>query len=88
MVEEAAHLGLPTGGYRLVGVAELAGAVGLVVGLFWAPPGIAAAGGLVLLMIGALVTHLRVGDRPAAWASPVGIGFVAVAAVVIRIAAL
>jgi hypothetical protein len=41
---------------------EFAGAAGLLLGLAWAPPGIAAAVGLILYFIGAIVAHLRVGD--------------------------
>jgi len=41
---------------------EFAGAVGLLIGLAWAPIGIAAAVGLVLYFLGAIVAHLRVGD--------------------------
>jgi hypothetical protein len=42
---------------------EIAGAVGLVAGLFFAPLGIAAAVGVVLYFIGAVIAHLRVGDK-------------------------
>jgi hypothetical protein len=41
---------------------EFAGAAGLLLGLAWAPLGIAAAVGLILYFIGAIVAHLRVGD--------------------------
>jgi hypothetical protein len=41
---------------------EFAGAAGLLIGLAWPPLGIAAAAGLVLYFIGAIVAHLRVGD--------------------------
>lgn len=64
---ERAHFPYPA--WRGIGVLEVAGAAGLLVGLAFTPLGIAAAIGLVLLMIGAAVTHLRVGD-PAAQALP------------------
>lgn len=40
----------------------LAGAVGLLVGIAFAPLGIAAAAGVILYFVGALVAHLRVKD--------------------------
>ncbi|WP_054375203.1 DoxX family protein [Rhodococcus rhodochrous] len=62
MRERAAHLGFDIGTYRRIGVVELAGALGLLAG--WVIPGIgaAAAGGLMLLLAGAVVTHARSGD--------------------------
>ncbi len=47
---------------RVIGIVEIAGAVGLIAGI-WVPPlGIAAATGLICLLIGALVYHARAGD--------------------------
>ena len=40
----------------------IAGGVGLVVGLWYAPLGIAAAIGLVLYFVGANIAHVRKGD--------------------------
>lgn len=68
LADEAAHLGLPLGGYRAIGAAEIAAAAGLLLGLAWTPLGLLAAAGLVLLMLGAVITHLRAGDQPPAWA--------------------
>lgn len=62
MRARAEHLGYSTGAFRAVGLLELAGAVGLVVGLVWMPLGLAAAVGLVALLAGAVVSHARVGD--------------------------
>ncbi|MDT0347595.1 DoxX family protein [Streptomyces litchfieldiae] len=56
------HMGLSAGLVRFVGLAEVAAAGGLVMGLFWQPLGIAAAAGFALLMVGAVVCHVRVGD--------------------------
>ncbi len=42
---------------------EIAGALGLLVGLAWAPLGIAAAIGVVLYFVGAVIAHLRVKDK-------------------------
>ncbi|MFD6288604.1 DoxX family protein [Streptomyces sp. NPDC060205] len=62
LVDQMSTLGLPDGVLPFLGVAQIAGAVGLVVGLRWGPLGIAAAVGLTLYFIGAVATHLRVGD--------------------------
>ncbi|WP_369148652.1 DoxX family protein [Streptomyces sp. R44] len=59
MRQAAAHLGMSPGLYRVVGALEMAGAVGLVLGLASAPIGVAAAIGLALLMTAAAVVHLR-----------------------------
>jgi uncharacterized membrane protein YphA (DoxX/SURF4 family) len=56
------HLGLSAGLVRFVGLAEVAAAVGLVIGLFWRPLGVAAAVGLVVLFIGAIGFHAKAGD--------------------------
>ncbi|MDG9706965.1 DoxX family protein [Streptomyces sp. DH10] len=64
MRQAAAHLGMSPGLYRFVGTLEVAGAVGLVLGLASAPLGVAAAIGLALLMTAAAVVHLRHGDPP------------------------
>ncbi|GII99790.1 DoxX-like protein [Sediminihabitans luteus] len=67
----------------LLGALLLAGAVGLVVGLWWAPIGIAAAVCLALYFAGAVVTHLRAGDKNVA--PVVVLMLLAVAAAVLRI---
>jgi hypothetical protein len=59
------HIG--SGLWPLIGALELAGAAGLLVGL-WVPPiGVAAAVGLGLLMVGAIGAHVRVSDSRDAW---------------------
>ena len=52
----------PLARYRLIGVAEVAAAAGALVGLAWAPLGVAAASGMALLLLGALTVHRRAGD--------------------------
>ena len=56
------HLGVSPMQWRAIGVLELAGVAGALVGLLWAPIGIAAAIGLALLSIGAIAFHLRASD--------------------------
>jgi uncharacterized membrane protein YphA (DoxX/SURF4 family) len=62
MREAAAHFGIPWSRYRLIGVAELAAAAGVLIGLWWHPLGVAAAAGMLLLLLGALITHRRAAD--------------------------
>ena len=62
MQKSAAHFGIPWRHYRLIGVAEVAAGAGVLAGLWWHPLGVAAAAGMVVLLIGALITHRRVLD--------------------------
>jgi hypothetical protein len=64
-VRAADHLRVPRPAYRGIGALEVAGAVGLIVGLNVAGLGTTAAAGLALLMTGAIGAHLRAGDSPA-----------------------
>ena len=64
MRASAAHFGIPWSRYRLIGVAELAAAVGVLAGVVGRPLGIAAASGMAALLVGALVAHRAAGDRP------------------------
>ena len=60
--ELQSHMGLSPGLIRFIGLAEVAAAVGLVIGLFWPPLGIAAAIGFAALLIGAVGYHAKAGD--------------------------
>ena len=51
-------VGVPLRYLPLLAACEFAGAIGLVLGIWWPPLG----GGLVLYFVGAVVSHLRVGD--------------------------
>jgi len=62
MRQSAAHFGIRWPRYRLIGVAEAAAAAGILIGLWWHPLGIAAAIGMTLLLLGALVSHRRAAD--------------------------
>ncbi|MFJ4779315.1 DoxX family protein [Streptomyces sp. NPDC088762] len=59
VVEPLAEYGVPRGLWNFLGAAKLAGAVGLLVGLFVPAIGIAAAVGLILYFTGAVITVLR-----------------------------
>lgn len=77
-----AKVGVPADKLWLLGAAEIAGAVGLVVGLLWWPIGVAAAIGLILYFLGAIASHLRVRDKAIVPATVLLI--VAVAALTLR----
>lgn len=79
-------VGVPESGYPWLAAAELAGAVGLIVGIFWAPLGIAAAIGVILYFVGAVGAHLRVKDF-AGVVAPVPLLVLGAAALVLRLAA-
>ena len=57
--------------YRGIGILEMAGAAGLVVGMVVPALGTAATAGLLVLLAGALITHLRHGDEPSVLAPAV-----------------
>ena len=85
MRRSADHFGIPWTRYRLLGVAELAAAGGVLLGLRWPPLGIAAAAGMLLLLAGALVMHHRAGDSareqlPAGVVLVAAVGYLAAAA--------
>ena len=62
MRKSATHFGIPWSRYRLIGVAELAAAAGILIGLWWHPLGLAAAAGMTLLLLGAIITHRKAAD--------------------------
>ncbi len=64
VLANSAEVGVPRSWLPALGAVKLAGAIGLVAGLLGPPPvgtplGLAAAAGLVLFFVGAVVTHLR-----------------------------
>ena len=62
MRERAAHAGFSVAAYRGIGALEVAGAAGLLLGLAVPVLGVLAAVGLLLLLVGALVTHVSSRD--------------------------
>src|SRR5690242_21802847 len=84
MRKSAAHFRIPWNRYRLIGVAELAAAAGILIGLWWHPLGVAAAAGMTLLLAGAVITHRRAADdgkemAPALVALALAIAYLAIA---------
>lgn len=62
IIEGLGRLGVSPGLARVIGVLELAGSAGTLIGLVIAWLGVAAATGLALLMAGAITYHIRAGD--------------------------
>jgi hypothetical protein len=85
IVDGLTGAGVPLSMFPFLAACEIAGPIGLVVGLWFAPLGIAAAIGIVLYFIGALWVHLRKRDFKSL-SSPLVILILAVVALVARIA--
>ncbi|GAB3053266.1 DoxX family protein [Intrasporangium mesophilum] len=62
MRARAEHVGFSVAAYRKIGFLEVLGVVGLLVGAFVPVIGALAAAGLLMLLAGAVVAHLRNGD--------------------------
>jgi uncharacterized membrane protein YphA (DoxX/SURF4 family) len=76
------HLGVKPAQWRMIGILELAGVTGVLVGLAWPPIGVAAAIGLSLLALGAIVFHGRASDSAADTAPAViGLGLAVATAI-------
>ncbi|MFJ8910103.1 DoxX family protein [Amycolatopsis sp. NPDC102389] len=87
LVSRTERLGFSVREIQGIGALELAGAAGLVAGFFWQPLGIAAAIGLVALLIGAAISHARAGDGIKDVAPPIWLALVSAAAAVTAIVA-
>lgn len=87
VVENITGTGVPLGWFPWLAAAELAGAAGLVVGLGIEPLGVAAAVGVVLYFIGAVIAHVRVGDY-AGISAPGPLLVVAATVLVLRLASM
>ena len=83
MRARAAHVGLGVGAYRVIGALEVAGAAGLVAGLAVPLLRTSAAVGLLLLLAGAVVAHLRAKDGIKEMLPAIGLGTLATAVVVL-----
>jgi DoxX-like family len=66
--ESAANFGIPWNRYRLISVPELAAGIGVLAGLRIHALGVAAACGMALLLLAALIAHRKAGDSIAATA--------------------
>src|ERR1039458_10341320 len=59
IVEGIGGLGVPLSLFPVLAALEIAGAAGLIIGLRFAPLGIAAGIGVLVYFTGAVITHLR-----------------------------
>jgi uncharacterized membrane protein YphA (DoxX/SURF4 family) len=64
MRARAAHVGFTVAAYRRIGILEILGVLGLLVGAFVPVIGALAAAGLLFLLGGAVIAHVRSGDGP------------------------
>ncbi|WP_089155935.1 DoxX family protein [Micromonospora sp. NBS 11-29] len=62
MRQRMSHLGVSAGLTRVIGLLELAGVAGLLLGLLWWPIGLLAAVAVTALLIAAVAYHLRAKD--------------------------
>jgi hypothetical protein len=79
MRARAAHVGLGVRAYRRIGALEVLAVLGILVGAAVPVIGVLAASGLVLLLGGAVIAHLRNGDGIRELAPALVLGAVAVA---------
>lgn len=77
-------VGVPLRWFPALAGLELAAAIGLVVGLWVAPLGAAAAAGSIAYFVGAIIAHLRVGDTKGV-ANPTLPLVLSIAALVLRL---
>ncbi len=78
MRTKAEHVGFTVTAYRRIGLLEVLGVVGLLVGAFVPVIGALAAVGLLMLLGGAVVAHVRSGDGLREIAPAVVLGLVTV----------
>ncbi|MGO8956907.1 MAG: DoxX family protein [Streptosporangiaceae bacterium] len=84
--ESAAHFGISWNRYRLISVPELAAAAGALAGLWVRPLGVAAAFGMGVLLIAALVAHRRARDDLKTMAPAVAAAVITAAYLIIALA--
>jgi DoxX-like family len=83
VVASYTRVGVPEDKLNYLALILLAGAAGLIVGLFWGPLGVAAAAGLVVYFLLAIGAHIRASDA-ANLPTPLAIELLAGAALVLR----
>jgi DoxX-like family len=88
MRARAAHVGMSVTAYRRIGILEILGVLGLLVGAFVPVIGALAAVGLLLLLGGAVIAHLRSGDGPRELLPAVVLGLTTLALLILMLGAL
>jgi len=88
MRARAAHVGFSVAAYRRIGLLEILGVLGLLVGALLPAIGALAAAGLLLLLGGAVLAHLRRGDGPRELAPAVVLGLATLAFLILMVGGL
>ena len=88
MRARAAHVGMSVAAYRRIGILEILGVLGLLVGALLPVIGALAAVGLLLLLGGAMIVHLRSGDGPRELAPALVLGLATLAFLILLIGGL
>ena len=88
MRARAAHVGMSVAAYRRIGILEILGVLGLLVGALLPVIGALAAAGLLLLLGGAMIAHLRSGDGPRELAPALVLGLATLAFLILVIGGL
>jgi uncharacterized membrane protein YphA (DoxX/SURF4 family) len=83
-VSQAEELKIAPTSYQIIGVLELLGAAGVLLGLWISWLGVAAGSGLALMMIGAVAAHLRAGQSAKKAVPAIGFAALAVGYIVLR----
>jgi DoxX-like family len=87
VVRTYVRVGVPDDKLDYLAITLLAGAAGLILGLFWGPIGVAAAIGVVCYFVVAIGFHIRAHDTENL-PTPVVIALLALAALVLRLSTL
>ena len=88
MRARAAHVGFSVAAYRRIGILEILGVLGLLAGALVPVIGAVAAVGLLLLLGGAVLVHLRSGDGPRELAPAVVLGLATLAFLILVVGSL
>ena len=88
MRARAAHVGMSVAAYRRIGILEILGVLGLLVGALLPVIGALAAVGLLLLLGGAMIVHLRSGDGPRELAPALVLGLATLAFLILMVGGL
>ena len=88
MRARAAHVGMSVAAYRRIGLLEILGVLGLLVGALLPAIGALAAAGLLLLLGGAMIAHLRSGDGPRELAPALVLGLATLAFLILMVGGL
>jgi DoxX-like family len=88
MRARAAHVGMSVAAYRRIGILEILGVIGLLVGALVPIIGALAAAGLLLLLGGAVVVHLRSGDGPRELVPAIVLGLATLAFLILALGGL